>query len=73
MGFFAHCDLVGPVDVQSYDGCSADRRYSCDDKIVPGKVLVPVVLAGIKQSNKLFGLGIDAGDIWTLAAITVAA
>ncbi len=70
---FADQYRVRLVELENNDSGSSYRAQSHQARPLPGKVLLPEVLARMEQANYLAGQGINSRKVWPLVFITAQA
>ena len=58
------------VHIQKLRACASDRRLANDARAGQEEVLVPAVLARMKDRRNLIGIGINAGQIGPFVKVT---
>jgi hypothetical protein len=68
---FAEAAAIGGVHLEKVDRCTANRCASENEDCVALEVLIPLVLPGMKQSNKCAAFGVKRAEIWPLMRVAV--
>lgn len=67
----AELQLLGAVHAEHADSGAADIRFPDDVDSLPAEMLVPVLLARVKERGQSIGLGINSSEIGTFVQIAV--
>lgn len=70
---FAESAAIGGVHLQQVDRCSANRCKPNNEYPVALEVLIPLVLTGMKQSDKCAAFGVKRANVWPLVRIAMIA
>jgi membrane-associated protease RseP (regulator of RpoE activity) len=68
---FAEAAAIGGVHLEEVDRCTANRCASDNEDCVALEVLIPLVLTGMKQSDKCAAFGVKRAEIWPLMRVAV--